>query len=133
MELVNLSARGTEIQVHLNIIERSHVIKKWYEEKEKEKEKEKKSFFVNFSPDIVHNLINYLSGQPHSTGDIFSMIIEELKIDGHTIEDTVAALEKDALEEGMQSSTGESYFNMCFVKTSRHDIAKNLWYKMYDP
>jgi hypothetical protein len=140
MELVNLSARGTIIQVPLEIIKRSDIIRDWYEKQKSS------SFYMNYSPDVVHKFIDYLTDKCALNGylndfpegrkiiffegisyDILTKMKEEYKIDGYTVKDTVTKLLDEIVVDDMQ------YYMLYTVPTSRYDIVKKIWKSLYDP
>jgi hypothetical protein len=53
-----LNARGTIIEVSMSVIEQSPVLQSWYA---RWKDSDKDSFFLNYSPEIVHKMLDKLN------------------------------------------------------------------------
>ncbi|ARF08008.1 hypothetical protein Catovirus_1_58 [Catovirus CTV1] len=62
MDLININARGTIIQVEKSIMQQSDVIKAWIDTEMKASDNDN-LYYLNYEPKIVHQLIDYLSGR----------------------------------------------------------------------
>jgi hypothetical protein len=75
---LNLDARGTIIKIPRSIIEnKSQVISRWIANWESDKD----AFYINRDPNIVHNLVNYVSGYKYEITDSLYELCDELMIE----------------------------------------------------
>lgn len=70
MDYFNLDARGTIIKIPKNIAFKSSVLKK-----------SETSHYLNYSPDIVHQAMNYLSNMKVKMNEELEILFKELNID----------------------------------------------------
>ena len=79
-EKFKLNTRGTEIVIDKNLIENVGIFKKYFNNEIFKKEDE---YFLNFSPEVVHLFLDYLSGYKIKEDDLIKIeyIIDYLCID----------------------------------------------------
>ena len=77
IEKFKLNARGTEIVIHKELIENIGIFKEYFNNNNFKKEDD---FFLNFSPEVVHIFLDYLSGYKINENDLtkIEMIMDYL-------------------------------------------------------
>jgi hypothetical protein len=134
IEKFKLNARGTEIVVNKELIENIGIFKEYFNDTNFKKEDD---FFLNFSPEVVHIFLDYLSGYKINENDLtkIRIIMDYLCVEKEENEE-IKEENKEKLETIMNIENYIKEIDLHDVKTFSNSLKSkygiSLFYELYD-